>query len=101
MNAPPIKAEPSTTSTRYEGIHPMSTPSCATLTPTSWAPVGEFFCRTAGQIAADDRELAERKARGENASGTPTAQRKRVVNDGARGIATSIEASQEREGANV
>ena len=79
----------------------ITTPSCVTPEPTSWALIGESFCRTPEQIVVDDRELAQRKARREKASGTPTGQRKRVVNDGTRGIATSIGASQEREGANV
>lgn len=96
-----IKEKPPTTPTRCEGLHPMSTPGCALPEPTSWAPIGEFFCRTAGQIAADDRELAERKARRENILATPTSPIRRTVNDGMRSISLSIGASQEREGANV
>ena len=79
----------------------MSTPSCATPTPTSWAPIGESFCRTPEQIVVDDRELAKRKARRENILATPTSPIRRTVNDGMRSISLSMGASQEREGANV
>lgn len=67
----------------------------------SWAPLGQEFHRSPEQMFTDDSEVAVRKARCEKASGTPTSQRKRVLNDGTRSIASSIGASQEREGANV